>query len=109
MIMGLLRTFCFATALTTASILFAGVYDFGMFDFRMTISKAAIAILPIFIVSAALYSFASSMVLSAKQDGQAQTLASSQADIDLKIAAAQQKFDEYLGEEYKNLKTENEP
>lgn len=108
MILGMVQTFCFVMALTTASILFVGAYDFGMFDFRMTISKAAIAILPVFIVSAALYSFANSKVSSAKQANQEQTLAAGQADIDLKIAAAQQKFDEYLGDEYKTLKAENE-
>ncbi|MDH3741873.1 MAG: hypothetical protein OER56_09770 [Hyphomicrobiales bacterium] len=108
MILGLLQIFCFVVALSTASVLFVGAYDFGMFDFRMTISKIAIVILPVFIVSAALYSFANSKVLSARQASQDQSLAAGQAEIDLKIAAAQQKFDDYLGEEFKVLKSENE-
>ena len=107
MILGLVQIFCFVMALTTASALFVGAYDFGMFDFRMTISKIAIALVPIFVVSAALYSFASSKVMSAKLATQEEKLAASQSDIDLKIAAAQQKFDEYLGEEYKALKADN--
>ncbi|NNE23535.1 MAG: hypothetical protein HKN11_13080 [Rhizobiales bacterium] len=108
MILGLLQTFCFVMALSTASVLFIGAYDFGIFDFRMTVSNIAIVILPLFIVSAALYSFANAKVLSAKQASQQQSLAAGQAEIDVKIAAAQQKFDEYLGEEYKALKAENE-
>lgn len=107
-IMRLVQMICFALGLMTAVTLFVGAYDFGFFDARMMISKAAIAVIPIFIISIVLWNFAQSRVISAAQIAQEERLASSQEEIDLKIKVAQDKFDEYLGDEFKTLKSENE-
>lgn len=106
-ILGLLEIACFVIALTTASVLFVGAYDFDIFDFRIAISKVAIVVVPTFVISATLYSIVSSKVSSANQAMLEEKLATSQADIDQRTAAALQRFDEYLGDEYKTLKADN--
>ena len=107
-IMRLMQVTCFAIGLMTAVTLFVGAYDFGFFDGRMMISKVAIAVIPFFILSVVLWNFAQSRVTAAAQVAQEESLAAIYQDIDLKIKAAQEKFDEYLGDEFKTLKSENQ-
>ena len=107
-ILGLLRTSSFVLTIISATILFVGAYDYHLFDVRMIISKFAIVCLPVFTLSAVLYGFAQSKFSATQGTINEDALMAGQTDLDLKIKAANEKLDEYLGDEFKQLKSENE-
>ncbi len=107
-IMRLLNLFGFATELIAVVILFAGIYDFGFFNLQTSMVVLAAPALATLVAGALITQFTGLSVIAAqKTQAHESTTDLHEKTVD-RISLIEQKIDNFVGENYIGLKTEND-